>query len=179
LFLISPVALPAVLLTVLHAHSRRDGAARAGLVALCSLLLANGGYYMWWGGAAAGPRHLVPALGFLAFGVAAGFQDRRLRWVFIPLALVSFANVLTLTAVGLEGPEHGNLLTDYAYPRFLDGDIAGMSGASNLAIRLGLARAATLGPLLVWILLGGRFLLRHVDAPDEATVEGAPVEAAE
>jgi hypothetical protein len=179
LFLISPVALPAIALTLIHARARRDRSAWAGLVALCALLLANGGYYMWWGGAAVGPRHLVPVLGFIAFGAAACFEDRRLRWLFIPLALVSFANALTLTAVGVEGPEYGNLLFDYGYRRLLNGEIASLSGASNLAIRLGLARAASLGPLLVWILMGGRFLLRHVDMSDEAAEQAPRVEPAE
>ena len=165
LFFISPVALVAAWFTASRAIAQRDRAARAGLVAMMALLFANGGYYMWWGGAAAGPRHLVPVLGFLSFGAAAAFESRRLRWLFVPLALVSFANVLVLTAVGLEGPEQGNLLTDYAYPRLMSGGLAGISGASNLALRLGLARAATLGPFLVWILMGGRFLVRLL-APD-------------
>jgi hypothetical protein len=31
-------------------------------------------------------------------------------------------------------------------------------------MRLGLSPGATLGPLLVWLVLGARFLARHVEA---------------
>ena len=147
--------------------SRREETATvsagAGLVAFLALLMANGGYYMWWG-AAAGLRHLVPVLGFLRSAPRWPGIRRSLRWLFVLLALVSFMNMLALTAVGLEGPEYGNLLFDYAYRRLLNGQIGNLSGASTLAIRLGLARGATLGPIRMWVLLGGRFSLRHVDA---------------
>jgi len=176
LFLLSPVALLAFALLGVRAAKVRDPGARAGLAAFVVLLLANAGYYMWWGGAATGPRHLVPAMGFLAFGAAAAWQSPKLRWVLSLLAIVSFANMLVLTAVGLEGPEHGNLLVDYGYRRFFHGDIAHLPGASNLALKLGMVRAGSLGPLLVWVLLGGRYLLRAVrreesteEAHDDAT----------
>jgi hypothetical protein len=116
---------------------------------------------MWWGGAASGPRHLVPGIAFLAFGLAAALESRA-RWIAAILLLASAANFLVLTAVGLEAPDHGNALFDYAYRRLLLGDVAALSGASNIGIRMGLARGASLGPLLVWLVLGARFLARRV-----------------
>ncbi len=176
LFLLSPIAALAVPSMILDAAKKRDAAVRAALVAFVLLVLANAGYYMWWGGAATGPRHLVPVIGFLAFGVAWAWERPRLRTLVVVLGIVSFANMLVLTAVGLEGPEHGNLLFDYGYRRFLRGDIASIPGASNLALRLGLVRAGSLGPLLVWVLLGGRYLFRGVTG--ETNADEAPADEA-
>jgi hypothetical protein len=39
------------------------------LVIFAAYFLYNCGHYMWWGGSCLGPRHLVPALPFLAFGL--------------------------------------------------------------------------------------------------------------
>ncbi|HVU03175.1 MAG TPA: hypothetical protein VHE30_15550 [Polyangiaceae bacterium] len=175
LFVLAPVALPALI--GLADLARRDAAARAALAAFVVLLLANAGYYMWWGGAAAGPRHLVPAMPFLALGLSR-LWDGPFRWVAALLALVSFANVLVLTAVGLEAPDRGSLLFDYAYARFLRGELASLSGAENLGIRLGLARGASLGPILVWVLLGGRFLVRLALEPEDTGAEPDSAEVA-
>jgi hypothetical protein len=140
----------------------RDVANRLALAAFFTLFVVNAGYYMWWGGAAAGPRHLVPVLGFLAFGLAAAWERPLLRWLIVPLALVSLANAIALTAVGLEAPEQGNVLFDYAYPRIAQGQVATLSGASNLGVRAGLVRLGTLGPLLAWLLFGAYFLSARV-----------------
>jgi hypothetical protein len=171
LFFLAPFSALALAFGVCHAVRSRDLASRVGIFAFVALLLVNGGYYMWWGGASAGPRHLVPVLPFLAFGAAAAWQSRA-RALVLALAAVSVMNVLVLTAVGLEAPDSGNLLFDYAYPRFMQGDVALLSGASNLGIRLGLARGATLGPILVWILLGMRFFARQL--ADRANAEPTP-----
>jgi hypothetical protein len=137
-----------------------------GVVALLSLLLVNAGYYMWWGGAAAGPRHLVPALGFLAVGVARAFAHPRARYVALAIALVSALEMLLLVGVGLEAPEEGNIIIDYAWRLFRAGDISRLSGASNWAISAGLSPGGSLGPLLAWWIVGGRYLARAV-ATDE------------
>src|SRR6185369_17977061 len=96
------------------------------------LLILNAGYYMWWGGAAAGPRHLVPALAFVGLGFAVAWQRSWARRLLIPLLFVSVANMLVLTAVGLEAPERRDVLFDYTWPRLLQGKIAHLAGASNL-----------------------------------------------
>lgn len=159
LFLLAPFTALAVVFGARYAVRHRDVGPRAAMVAFVALLLVNAGYYMWWGGAAAGPRHLVPVLGLLSFGAAHAWESR-LRWAIFVLALVSIANLLVLTAVGIEAPDHGNVLFDYAYRRLASGELASLSGASNLGIRLGLVRGATLGPILVWMVLGARFLFR-------------------
>jgi hypothetical protein len=114
LFYISPFALA---LTVgLCARARtRDLTALAAACAFLALLLVNGSYYMWWGGAAAAPRHLVPVLGLLALGVPWLWRHPWLRLVSVALALVALINMLGITAVGLEAPEHGDVLRDFVY----------------------------------------------------------------
>jgi hypothetical protein len=169
LFFLSPVTALALGFGLARATRRADVTTTTAMVAFIVLLCANGGYYMWWGGAAAGPRHLVPVIGFLAFGLAAAWETRAAPLAGL-LVAVSIVNALVLTGVGLEAPDHGDVLFDYAYRRFAGGHLAALPGASNLGIRLGLARPATLGPLVVWLLLGARFLFRRVDvwmAPDE------------
>jgi hypothetical protein len=140
----------------------KDWTVIAGALGFIGLLLVNSSYYMWWGGAAAAPRHLVPALGFLALGFPWLWARPRWRWLTAAVALISFANMLALTAVGLEGPERGDALFDYVYARFFDGKLAALSGASNLGIELGLVRGGSLALLCVWLLVGAFILLRQV-----------------
>lgn len=175
LFYVSPVAAVGVFFGVVGAFRSQDPIPKVAFGAGGILLWMNAGYYMWWGGASAGPRHLVPALGALAFGIARAWNTSWLRPVVILLGLVSFANCLVLTAVGLEAPEQGNVLTEYAYPLLLQGRIAHMSAASNLGIELGLAPSASLGPVLAWVLVGFRFLIRKLDeeAPEGESHSGA------
>lgn len=161
LLYVAPVAAVGLIGAVATAYERRDSVARVLLLAAAALLLINAGYYMWWGGAAAGPRHLVPALAFVAFGVGWACSRKRFCTLTALLAAVSLANMLALTAVGLEAPEAGNILTDYAYPQLIRGKVAHMNGASNLGIEIGLAPAASLGPLLAWMVVGFRVLMRR------------------
>jgi hypothetical protein len=141
---------------------RRDPTVLASAAAFVTLLLVNASYYMWWGGAAAAPRHLVPVLGFLALGFPWLWAQRRLRWATLLIAGASFCNMLALAAVGLEGPERGDALRDYVYPRLLAGKIGSLSGASNLGLELGLVRGGSLALLWVWLIMGAYVLLRQV-----------------
>jgi hypothetical protein len=65
-------------------------------------LLYNASHYMWRGGACFGPRHLVPALPFLAVGLVGvwphlGRALRRTLWILVGWsAFLSFAAVSTL-----------------------------------------------------------------------------------
>lgn len=167
LLLLAPFTAFAIVFGAVHALRGRDVAARAGFIAFVALLLANAGYYMWWGGAAAGPRHVVPALAFLSFGAARAW-DSKARWIVLTLVVISVVNLVSLTAVGLEAPDRGNVLVDYVYRRLAHGEIASLSGASNMGIRLGLIRGGTLGPILVWLLLGARFLVRALPTMEPA-----------
>jgi hypothetical protein len=171
LFYISPLALA---LTVgLVVRAKRDWAAATAALASLALLLVNASYYMWWGGAASAPRHLVPVLGLLGLGAPWLWQRRGLRYVCLGLGLVALINMLGIAAVGLEAPEHGDVLLDFVYARLLDGKVSALSGASNLGIEFGLVRGGTLGPLFVWLLVGAHVLYRQVGEVPPAPAVGA------
>ena len=174
LFYVAPMAALAAPLLVWSALKQREHAVRASALALVTLLLLNAGYYMWWGGAAAAPRHLVPVLGFLGFGAALAWSRPRLRWVILLLGAVSAANMIVVAGVGVEAPEEGDVLLGYAYRRLLEGQLGGLSG-SNLGIEIGLPRAASLGPVIAWIVVGFRFLVRQLE---DATVRDETITAA-
>jgi hypothetical protein len=141
--------------------------ARAAASAIASLLLANAGYYMWWGGAAAGPRHLVPVLPLLGLGAPAVWDQTASRRVGVALAVVSALNMAAVAAVGLEAPEHANVL-HWVWGKLLAGELAVIHGSSNLGIELGLPRGGSLGPWLAWALAGLRLVWRRAAALDAA-----------
>jgi hypothetical protein len=161
LFYVAPVTL-LLFIGVLARARLKDAVALGGALAFLALLLVNSSYYMWWGGAAAGPRHLVPVLGFLALGVPWVWSQRWSRWAFFALGAVSAINMLVIAGVGLEAPERGDVLFDFAYARLLQGRLSAIAGASNLGLELGIVRGGTLGPLLVWILAGAYILSRQM-----------------
>jgi hypothetical protein len=161
LFYVAPVTL-LLFVGVLARARQRDGAALGGLLAFISLLLVNASYYMWWGGAAAGPRHLVPVLGFLALGLPWIWAHGWSRWALMALGAVSAVNMLVIAGVGLEAPERGDVLIDFAYARLLQGRLSAIAGASNLGLEFGVVRGGTLGPLLVWMLAGAHVLSRQM-----------------
>jgi hypothetical protein len=161
LFYVAPVTL-LLLVGVLARARQRDAMALGGALAFLALLLVNASYYMWWGGAAAGPRHLVPVLGLLALGVPWVLERRWARWALFVLGGVSALNMLVIAGVGLEAPERGDVLIDYAYARLLQGRLSAIAGASNLGLEFGIVRGGTLGPLLVWMLGGAHILSRQM-----------------
>jgi hypothetical protein len=78
LFVLSPfllLALPG--LCAMWRRGRRPAAVLCGS-AVAAMLLFNSSYYFWDGGVSLGPRHVSPALPFLAFPVA--FALRRSPW---------------------------------------------------------------------------------------------------
>jgi hypothetical protein len=161
LFFIAPVALLGLVYTVRRAVVRADWCARVGVVAFFVLFLLNASYFVWWGGAAAGPRHLVPALGFLAIGLGDPLWSRAKipRYLTLVLGAVSIANVAALALVGIEAPEFGNVLTDFAWRRLLSGRISTMPGASNVGFRLGLDVTRALLLFLAWFFGGLAYIL--------------------
>lgn len=174
LFFVAPVTL-ALVIGLVGQSLRRDRSAQIALAACTTLVLANASYYMWWGGAAAGPRHLVPILGLLALGLPWLWQTPARRRVTWALAAVSLVNMLTICAVGVEAPAHGNVLFDFAYPRLLQGRVSAISGASNLGIELGIVRGGSLGPLLAWLVVGGHVLWQQLrQTPPTKTAPASP-----
>jgi hypothetical protein len=160
LFYLSPIAVIGVFFGFAHARRRRDWAIGVGLACLGVLFFLNAGYYMWWGGSANGPRHLIPALPFLAAGVMVGLRARQgwVRGLTLAMGLLSVLNYVLLTTVGIEAPEHGDLLYRYAWPRLGAGRLATFAGGSNLGLKLGLSGMVSLVPLLIWGLLGFGYL---------------------
>jgi hypothetical protein len=66
--------------------------------------------------------------------------------------------VLALTAVGLEAPESGNVLFDYALARLSRAEVSALPSATNLGLLLGLPPLLSLVPWFVWLVLVGRVL---------------------
>lgn len=113
-------------------------------------LLLNAGYYMWDGGAAYGPRHLVPALGLLMLGAAAGW--RASPRLFVVLAAIGGLHMLLGAAATPEAPQHGNPVWEYAWPRARGAEAALPGRATNLGLLLGLPGLLSLVPLLApWL----------------------------
>jgi hypothetical protein len=159
LFFVAPVAFAGVVGLVARAY-KDDRTSQVALGVASVMLLASSGYYMWWGGAAAGPRHLVPVLPMLGYGYAAAWEGTgaRGRTVLSALGILSFGILLAFTAVGLEAPEHGNVLTDYVWLSLVRHKIATIRGASNLGLAAGMSPLASLIPVTLWAALGMAWL---------------------
>jgi hypothetical protein len=107
-------------------HARRRAAIVAAAIALFYLLL-NASYFYWGGGWAFGPRHLTPALPFLALGLAplwdwAGRIGRTvlvLGWI--------WGTAITLVAVSttpMPPLQFPSPVTQLLMPAFLEGDLS-------------------------------------------------------
>ncbi len=170
LFFLAPITLIGFVGLVLRAVRRDDWVSRVGLVSFLTLFFVNCSYFVWWGGAAAGPRHLVPAVPFLAFGVAGPLRARRLglRLGVIAVGLVSVLTFSSFCLVGIEAPEVGNVLTNFVWPNVAGGRISILSGASNLGYLLGLGSRLSTALLLLWGAFGAAYVFallrrgRHV-----------------
>ena len=155
----------------------RRVAAVAGAIVLYYFLF-NASYRYWHGGWSYGPRHMAPALPFLASGLACLWSRARrpLRALLLAGALVSGA--LTLVAVSTTAQPPGGMrqpLGTLLWPAFRDGDLSlnhqsfldteadpdrlrGRSlprAAWNLGEKLGLSGHASLAPLLLVLGLCG------------------------
>jgi hypothetical protein len=163
LFYLSPVLGVGFLMGAWRAVRTRDSTLVIGLACFLVLLCLNAGYYMWWGGASAGPRHLVPGVACVVAGVATALRRRRL-WLTVltlGLAVISTLNGLSITLVGLEAPELGNVLQSYVWPALRAGRFSVGHGASNIGIKFGLASALSPLPLLIWLTFGYWYLVRQ------------------
>ncbi len=112
----------------------------AGVFAL--LLTVNSGYAIWHGGASWGPRHLAPALPFLALlALPAAARWPCVAWV---LVAVSIAPTLAVVATGTLPPETGAApLVDFLWPALQRGHVTNSWG-----LLLGLLSWRALAPLL-------------------------------
>ena len=96
LIVCSPVVIAAALgLVLLWRRSFRSEALTCGAVT-AAFLIAECGYFLPYGGASPGPRYFIPALPFLALGLAPAFARRP-----VAMALVSAVSVIATTAVTL------------------------------------------------------------------------------
>ncbi|HEY3107862.1 MAG TPA: hypothetical protein VGL23_03870 [Chloroflexota bacterium] len=162
------------------ASAGQRGAAVAAGAVVGLFLLYNSSYYLPMGGQSSGPRFLLPALPFLALGLA--FLPG-ICWLALgPAALASFGQLLAIAAVEPKtGPGHSDPFWTYWWPRLRDGDVAyswaelrlgwhGIDALRPLALPLGLGLL-----LVVGATLGGRLggWLRRGAAPAGALLIAA------
>ena len=158
LFYVSPLALLGVVAGARTMKEDRDPALVVGAFVVGTLALINASYYLWDGGRALGPRHLVPALGFVGVGI--GYAFERFRMAAALAAGFSIAVIVLTTAVSLEVPEGRDVIFGYLMPSLRSGRVAVVSGASNLGLLAGLGGRASLLPPLVALVLGGVWLTK-------------------
>ena len=102
---------------------------------------------MWDGGSAVGPRHMVPALGFGAFGLVSAW--RVVPRATLALAILSALQIWIVASVGPEAPRASEPIWEYAWGRLWLGDDG--QGATNLGRWLGLPGLLSLAPLAaIW-----------------------------
>jgi hypothetical protein len=110
LFVDSPVLLAAAAgLVLLWRRGLRPEAAVSAAVAIAFCLLELG-YYDPYGGDSPGPRFFIPALPFLALGLAPAFP----RWR-LPASVLAFLSVVASTAVLLTWPAAVNAVHVYRW----------------------------------------------------------------
>ncbi len=146
LFYLSPVLLLGAWGTIAGLRSAKTRRVHAAaLVVFAYFWLLNAGYYMWDGGASAGPRHMVPSLGFLALGlVPAVCSVPRATCV---LGVVSVAQALLLAFASPEVAQSGDPLWEFAIGRLLEATPSAGAGHTNVGLLLGLPGPASLLPL--------------------------------
>ena len=141
LFYVAPLTFLAVVELARNAK-RSDPVLYLALAVVFVAYVVNASYFQWDGGRAFGPRHMVPALGFLGLGVALAFA--RYPSLAPAIAGVSAFIVLGTTAVGLEVPARTDVIFEYLAPALREGRIARPPGASNLGLLLGLGGRGSL-----------------------------------
>ena len=130
------------------------GVVAAGGALAC--FLYHAAYVYWDGGNATGPRHALPAIAYLAIGLAAywGSASRVERGLGLAFLAASVALNLMIAAVDIHAPHHfATPFTDHILPGFLalklrtlPNEFWGWSPGTGLALYLTLA--ATLAALL-------------------------------
>jgi hypothetical protein len=159
---------------VVRDRRARPAAIVATLIAAYYVSL-NAGYTYWEGGWSYGPRHLAPAIPFLAIGLAAVWtaSARPIRALLAALAVVATALSFVAVSTMAQPPaEIRRPLAELLLPAFRDGDLSlntqrftdgGANGGAlrahvdpkaawNLGMKAGLTGHASLVPLaIVWL----------------------------
>jgi 4-amino-4-deoxy-L-arabinose transferase-like glycosyltransferase len=151
---VAPVLLlaPLGIARLIARRETRDLGWLAAALALV-MLLYNASYVYWDGGDSTGPRHLVPALGFLALGLAPLWQSRW-RWPLVALLALSMALNGVIAATTITARDiYPVPLTDQIFPALLAGKVRtianqfwGWPGWAGMAFYLAFAV-----PLLGWL----------------------------
>jgi hypothetical protein len=123
---VAPLALPGLagLALMVRARETRDIGALAVALVLTALLY-NASYAYWDGGNSTGPRHAVPALPFLALGLAGLWRWRVARWPMMVIVALSIAVNAAIAAAEIASGGQGSfpLWTDVIGTRFLNGEL--------------------------------------------------------
>ncbi len=175
------------------ARRHRAAWALSGLFVLYYLLL-NASYHYWEGGWSLGPRHLSPALPFLALGVATAWQRSRTALRAGILACLLASVVLSLIGVSTTAQPPANVgrpMQELLWPAFQAGEL-GLNTATfvhasadptnwrheqepraafNLGQKLGLGGLWSLLPLIVAWLVLGRLIVVQLLRPQRPTSE--------
>lgn len=175
-FVYSPLLLAGFAGLIWMAVRRQYSSLRAVvcLCLACSIFyfLFNSAYYMWWGGWSFSPRHLAPAIPFIAAGLLPWFSRLWCRVVAVALAAVGVAVHTLVNATEPQPPDGGwqtaLLRPDFAafdYPaQFADtvGRVNAGAIDTNLGVVLGLpANLVSLLPLLLWWAILGYLIVRQ------------------
>ena len=103
-----------------HPESRHFGA--FAIMAVMYFLLLNAGYHYWNGGFSTGPRHLTPAIPFLALALAFAWPKQTgLQFALMFLLVPSLALSLVCANIDMFAPDNIKApLTEYLLPRMSD-----------------------------------------------------------
>lgn len=143
--------------TLLRDPRTRDIGVMAAAGAVIAFLY-HASYVYWDGGNSTGPRHALPAVAYLAVGLAAFWAgaSRIEKWLGMGFLAVSAALNLAIAAAEVQAPHFYTApVTQHILPKFLSGDIRtipsefwGWSPWAGLG--LWLALAGLLAGLLAW-----------------------------
>lgn len=155
--------------------------ARRAVSALCLTcvmfyILFNACYYMWWGGWSFSPRHLAPAIPFLAAGLGMWLSNPWMRGLILIAGMTGVGVHLMVNAVEPQVPDGGwqmalldPSLIEYDYPNTFGRQIAPWLAHNkldwNLGIALGISGAASIVPLIAFWALWGWLFWRSSNRP--------------